>query len=112
MKCLLSAASLAVLILIPTGTVRAQYDGISPGYDPGQNLTQEQQLILQNNQNLNYRTNQQIFNRRVNNSLSECSQPEFSPSCQQALPETDSWKTNGTLQDVQNLRIRTIQGEP
>lgn len=111
MKRLFGAALISTLILVPAGAVKSQYDGISPGDNRQQGLTQQQQQILQNNQDLNYRTNQQIFNRRVNNALSECSQPGASSSCQRAVPQAESWKTNGTVQDLQDLRFRSIQGE-
>jgi hypothetical protein len=111
MKRFFGIALVSTLILVPIDTVRAQYDGISPGDNRQQGLTQQQQQILRDNQNLNYRTNQQIFNRRVNNSLSECGQPGASSPCQQAVPQAETWKTNGTVQDLQDLRFRSIQGE-
>jgi protein-disulfide isomerase-like protein with CxxC motif len=111
MKRFFGIALVSTLILVPIDTVRAQYDGISPGDNREQSLTQQQRQILRDNQNLNYRTNQQIFNRRVNNALSECSQPGASSSCQQAVPQAESWKTNRTLQNLQDSRIRSTQGE-
>lgn len=112
MKRLLGTILISTLILLPTGQVKAQYGSISPGDNPGQDLTQQQRQILQNNQNLNYRTKPQIFNRRVNNALSECNQPGAGRSCQQAVPQAETWKNNATFQDLQNLRIRSISDTP
>ena len=112
MKRLFGTALVSTLILLSSGEVKAQHHSISPGYNPEQNLNQTQRQTLQDNQNLNYRTNQQIFNRRVNNSSSECSQNGNNVSCQQTAPQAETWQNNGTVQDLQNLRIRSITDTP
>ena len=112
MKRLLGTVLVSSIILLSSSEVKAQYGSISPGDNPEQGLTQQQRQILRDNQNLNYRSNQEIFNRRVNNSLSECKQPGASPACQQVVPQAETWKNNGTVQDLQNLRIRSISDTP
>lgn len=108
MKRLFGTVLVSTLILLSSGEVKAQYGSISPGDNPAQDLTQTQRQILQDNQNLNYRTNQQNFDRRVNNSLSECSQQGNNASCQQVVPQAETWQNNGTVQDLQDLRIQSI----
>ena len=101
----LTTTIVSTLILIPANVVQGQ----SSQPNPGTNLPQTspaREDILRDNQNLNYRTNQQIFNRRVNNALTECSASAGNRACSQAVPEAETWKGNENLRNIENQRLR------
>jgi hypothetical protein len=62
----------------------------------------------QYNQRLNYRTNPQIFQRRVNNANSVCSQSNSS-ACDKVIPEFESYQNNNTIRQLQELQQTTIE---
>ena len=92
-------------MLIPANMVQGQ----SSQPNPGPNIPQTspaREDILRDNQNLNYRTNQQIFNRRVNNALTECNASAENRACNQAVPEAETWKRNENLRNIEDQRVR------
>ena len=102
----LTTTIVLTLILIPSTVARAQYPQQNTGTTLEQTPPPTREEILRDNQNLNYRTNQQIFNRRVNNTLSECNGSAGGRNCEQAVPEAEAWRTNENLRNIEGLRFR------
>ena len=102
----LTTTIVLTLILIPSTAVRGQSLQQNTGTTLEQTPLPTREKILRDNQNLNYRTNQQIFNRRVNNTLTECDSSAGSSNCEQAVPEAEAWRTNENLQNIEGLRLR------
>lgn len=62
------------------------------------------------NQQLDYRTNQQILQRRVNNANITCA--ENTADCSQVAPQVESLQDNETLNQIRNSRQQTQETAP
>jgi hypothetical protein len=70
----------------------------------------EQEPPQPTNQQLDYRTNQQIFQRRVNNATITCTD-NGSAGCNQVAPQVESLQDNEVLNRLQEARQETESGE-